>query len=67
MIQAKSKDEAVAWAKRMLDIHVDCTDIDHGEVEVRQLLDLEDFPVDPAEKPDGWRERERQNRARLGQ
>jgi hypothetical protein len=34
-----------------------------GEVEVRPLFELTDFPVDPAEKPDGWREKEEQFRA----
>ena len=29
----------------------------------RPLFELEDFPVDPAEKPEGWREREEQMRA----
>jgi hypothetical protein len=25
---------------------------------MRQIFELEDFPVDPAEKPDGWRQAE---------
>lgn len=55
MIQAKSLDEAIAWAKRI--------PFKDGEVEIRPLFELEDFPVDPAEKPDGWREKEEQFRA----
>jgi hypothetical protein len=55
MIEAKSLDEAVAWAKRV--------PFQDGEVEVRQLFELADFPIDPAEQPDGWREREEQMRA----
>jgi len=55
LIQAKSKDEAVDWAKR--------APFQEGEVEVRPLFELTDFPVDPAEKPDGWREKEEQFRA----
>ena len=50
LIEAKSKEEAVDWAKRV--------PFREGEVEVRPLFELPDFPVDPAEKPDGWREKE---------
>jgi hypothetical protein len=55
LIEAKSKEEAIEWAKRI--------PFQEGEVEVRPLYELTDFPVDPAEKPDGWREREEQFRA----
>ena len=55
LIQAKSREEAIEWAKRV--------PFQEGEVEVRQLFELPDFPVDPAEKPDGWREKEEQFRA----
>ena len=55
LIQTKSRDEAIEWAKRV--------PFQEGEVEVRPLFELEDFPVDPAEKPDGWREKEEQFRA----
>lgn len=55
MIEAKSRDEAIEWAKRI--------PFQDGEVEVRQLFELTDFPVDPAEQPEGWREKEEQMRA----
>jgi len=55
LIQAKSRDEAIEWARRV--------PFQEGEVEVRPLFELPDFPVDPAEKPDGWREKEEQFRA----
>src|SRR4030095_3443270 len=55
LIQAKSREEAIEWAKRAT-----CGE---GEVEVRPLFELPDFPVDPDEKPDGWREKEEQFRA----
>lgn len=55
LIQVKSREEALAWAKRI--------PFQEGEVEVRQLFELSDFPVDPAEKPDGWREKEERLRA----
>jgi hypothetical protein len=55
LIQAKSREEALDWAKRI--------PFQEGEVEIRPLFELADFPVDPAEKPDGWREKEEQMRA----
>jgi hypothetical protein len=54
LIQVKSKQEAIDWAKR--------APFEDGEIEIRQVFELEDFPVDPAEKPDGWREQERRFR-----
>ncbi len=54
LIQANSKEEAVEWARRV--------PFREGEVEVRPLFELADFPVDPSEKPDGWREKEQQSR-----
>ena len=54
LIQATSMEEAIVWAKR-------CP-FEDGEVEIRQLFELEDFPVDPAEQPDGWRQSEQQFR-----
>jgi hypothetical protein len=50
MIQAKSKEEAIEWAKRV--------PFQEGEIEVRPLYELTDFPVDPGEQPGGWREKE---------
>jgi hypothetical protein len=55
MIQAKSMEEAIEWAKRI--------PLKEGEVEVRPLFELEDFPVDPAEEAGGWREKEEQMKA----
>ncbi len=55
LIQAKSLEEAIKWAKR--------APFQEGEVEVRQLFELPDFPVDPAETPDGWRKKEEELRA----
>ena len=55
LIEAKSREEAIAWAKRI--------PFQQGEVEVRPLFELTDFPVDPAEEPGGWRDKEEQLRA----
>jgi len=54
LIQAKSLDEAIEWTKRV--------PFQEGEIELRPLYELFDFPVDAAEKPDGWREKEEQVR-----
>jgi hypothetical protein len=55
LIQAKSLDEAIEWTKRV--------PLQEGEIEIRPLYELLDFPVDPTAKPDGWREQEEQLRA----
>jgi hypothetical protein len=55
LIQAKSLDEAIEWTKRV--------PFQEAEIELRPLFELSDFPVDPAEKPEGWREKEEQLRA----
>lgn len=54
MIQVKSREEAIEWARRL--------PFQEGEIELRPLYELFDFPVDPAEKPDGWRAKEEQLR-----
>ena len=51
LIQAKSKEEALEWAKRV--------PFDEGEIEVRQVFELEDFG------PGEAIERHRQNRDQL--
>jgi hypothetical protein len=54
IIEAKSKQEAIELLKRW-------PAVDGGgavELELRQIYELSDFPVDASEKPDGWRENE---------
>ncbi len=55
LIHAKSLNEAIEWTKRV--------PFREGEIELRPLFELVDFPVYPAEKPDGWRDKEEQARA----
>jgi hypothetical protein len=55
LLQVKSREEAVAWAKR-----VPCLE---GEIELREVFELEDFPVDASEGPGGWRDFEAEARA----
>jgi len=67
MYRAKTKEEAIEWARRCLQIHMDGTGIDHGEIEVRPVWETEDIPVGADEVPGGWRDREKIQRERLGQ
>lgn len=58
MIQADSLQEAVDWAKRV-PFEADgpsATSGGEGQIEVRQVFELEDFPV--GENESGWREQE---------
>ena len=54
LIEARSKNEAVAWLEK--------APFRDGEVEIRPLFELDDFPVDPSEKPGGWRDKEAEAR-----
>jgi hypothetical protein len=45
LIQVKSKAEAIEWAKRVPAPHGKARD---GEIEIRQLFELDDFPPSPA-------------------
>ncbi len=58
VLQAATKDEAVEFGRRMLAIHMEGVGAEAGEVEVRPFFEIEDFPVSPDEKPDGWRKME---------
>jgi hypothetical protein len=55
LIDVKSRDEAIAWAKRIPG--------QEGEIEVRALFEPSDLPADPTEKADGWRKQETELRA----
>ncbi|MGO4157084.1 YciI family protein [Cupriavidus sp. YAF13] len=45
LIQVRSREEAMEWARRFPSPHGDMAD---GEIEVRQLFELEDFAPSPA-------------------
>ncbi|HKU44089.1 MAG TPA: YciI family protein [Polyangiales bacterium] len=60
MLQTKSLAEAIEWAKQ---IPEPPGAQGEGEIELRPLFETEDFPVDAAEKPEGWREKETEFRA----
>ncbi|HVJ21713.1 MAG TPA: YciI family protein [Polyangiaceae bacterium] len=67
IVQFATKTEAVEFGRRMLQIHIDGTGIGGGEVEVRPVFEIEDFPVSAEEKPDGWRAIETNFRDRVEQ
>ena len=45
LIQVKSREEAIEWAKRAPAPH---GEVQEGEIEIRQLFELEDFTPSPA-------------------
>jgi hypothetical protein len=49
LIQAKSKEEAIEWAKR-------CPVSDNGVIEVRQVHDFAEFPAEVQEAAAGFKE-----------
>ncbi len=66
VIQANSKQEAIAWARRVPFEAGESPATSGGtaQVEVRQVYELEDFPVGDVES--GWREMEAQFRTESG-
>lgn len=56
IIEVKSKDEAIEWAKR--------APFERGEIEIRQVFEASDFPAEilppeDAAREDAWREEQR--------
>ncbi len=49
MIQVKSKEEAIEWARR-------CPGDDNATIEIRQVQEMADFPADVQEAASGLRE-----------
>ena len=49
MIEVKSRDEAIAWAKR-------CPASNHEIIEIRQVLEMSDFPADVQQAAAGFTE-----------
>ena len=69
MFRAKTKAEAIEWARRCLDIHMRGTGIDTGEIEVRPVYETEEIPetADELAGASGWREQDQRRREQLGQ
>src|SRR5882724_5070099 len=64
IIQAKSKQDAIEWTKRFVTVDAPGRYRQESDCELRQIFEIEDFPVDPAEKADGWRQAEKRQRDR---
>ncbi|MGH8700204.1 MAG: YciI family protein [Burkholderiales bacterium] len=62
IIQVKSREAAIEWTKRFVAVDAPGRLGSESDCEIRQFFELEDFPVDPAEKPEGWRQLERRLR-----
>jgi hypothetical protein len=59
MIQVKSKEEAIEWAKR-------CPGSENEVIELRQVQDFADFPADVQEAASGFKEMQEQASQRGG-
>jgi hypothetical protein len=52
MIQVKSREEAIEWAKR-------CPGSENEVIEIRQVMELSDFPAETRQEMDGFQEMKR--------
>ena len=59
MIQVKSREEAIEWAKR-------CPGSENEIIEIRQVQEFSDFPADVKEAADGFSEMQGQSKQRQG-
>ena len=55
ILQYASKEEALEWTKRFVQVDAPGRMNSESTCELRPFFEIEDFPVNPAEKPDGWR------------
>jgi hypothetical protein len=62
ILQFATREEAIEWTKRFVQVDAPGRYRGECECELRPMFELEDFPVDPAEKPDGWRQQEKKLR-----
>ena len=65
ILAVDSKEEAIEWTKRFVQVAEGCGRTGEARCEIRQIFELEDFPVSPDEKPGGWRDQERKYRDEL--
>src|SRR5207249_9306818 len=59
MIQVKSREEAIEWAKR-------CPGSENETIEIRQVQEFSDFPADVKEAAAGFAEMQAQSKQRQG-
>jgi hypothetical protein len=67
VFRAATKEEAIEWSRRCLAIHCEGVGVSEGQIEVRPIYELEDFPVNENEKAGEWRDQERAFRESNGQ
>lgn len=65
ILAVDSKEEALEWTKRFVQVDAGVRPSGEARCEIRQIFELEDFPVSPEEKPGGWRDQERKYREEL--
>ena len=67
VVQTATRAEAEEWARRWLQIHVDhVPGTEESQIEIRRVQEIEDYPVDAAEKAGGWRDKEKQWQEEFG-
>jgi hypothetical protein len=62
IIQVKSREKAIEWTKRFVQVDAPGRLGAESDCEIRQIFELEDFPITPDEKPEGWRKAEQRLR-----
>ena len=62
IIQVNSRDEAIEWTKQFVTVDAPGRLGGESDCEIRQIFEIEDFPVNAAEKSDGWRQKEQRLR-----
>src|SRR6185503_1340344 len=62
ILQFATRKEALEWTKRFIEVDAPGRLNSESECELRPFFELEDFPVDPAEKCGGWRDVEKKLR-----
>jgi hypothetical protein len=63
IIQVNSRDEAIEWTRQFVTVDAPGRLGEESDCEIRQIFEIEDFPVSAAENPDGWRQKEERLRA----
>jgi hypothetical protein len=63
IIQVRSREEAIEWTRRFVQVDAPGRLGAESDCELRRIGEWEDFSVDPAEKPEGWRQVEQRLRA----
>ena len=65
ILAVDSKEEAIEWTRRFIEVDAGIRSSGEARCEIRQIFELEDFPVSSEEKPGGWRDQEEKWREQL--